>query len=257
MSRLAIPCPYCKRQMATSMAFAGQMIACPNCRGEFMLSPPPGAQAHSAPPAAATSSPPTFRSTTQSASLTSAQVTAAQLAAARDALPPTAPPQPPPNTARFKIATAQAPTVVPSVDGKLPTLQLADAAPTEKTSGGDKAIPLWLAVLAVLASTVFSVFLLLYTPPEQQSVQTRRADARRDLAQYYGNDAAALRPYQVLLREAQQAHSRGDRSLERQRYRDVLRLLRAEGRSKFEGLTGTPASDEKLSQLLAILLAEE
>ena len=39
-SRLAIPCPYCKRPMATSPAFAGQMIACPSCRGEFVLTIP-------------------------------------------------------------------------------------------------------------------------------------------------------------------------------------------------------------------------
>src|SRR3954469_7732485 len=38
--RLAVNCPFCKRPMATSAAFAGQMIACPNCRGEFVLNSP-------------------------------------------------------------------------------------------------------------------------------------------------------------------------------------------------------------------------
>ena len=258
-SRLAIPCPYCKRPMATSPAFAGQMIACPSCRGEFVLTipaivPSQAAVAASATSTQPTSTPPVFRLETPAA--TSA---GPPTAPARDSLPPKVPvaPQPPPNTARFKVATAQSPAVVPSADGKLPGLQLADAAPTEKAGGGDKAVPLWLACLAVVASTVLSVFLLLYTPPEQQSAASLRAAARRELAQYYGSDAAQLRPFQILLREAQQAHSRGDRALERQRYRDVLRLLRAEGRSQFEGLTGTKGSDEQLSKLLAILLTED
>ena len=59
------------------------------------------------------------------------------------------------------------------------------------------------------------------------------------------------------LREAQQAHSRGDRATERQRYRQVLGLLRAERRSKYENVTGTPGSDEQLAECLSILLGDE
>jgi hypothetical protein len=127
----------------------------------------------------------------------------------------------------------------------------------EKAGGGEKAIPLWLACMAIAASTVISAILLIGTPEGEQSVASRRAESRRELAMYYGGETAQLQPYQVLLREAQQAHSRGDQAMERQRYRDVLRLLRAEGRSKFEGLTGTPNSDEKLAGLLSILLSDE
>jgi hypothetical protein len=75
--------------------------------------------------------------------------------------------------------------------------------------------------------------------------------------QYYGTEFGQLLPYQLLLREAQQAHSRGDLALERQKYREVLRMLRAEGRGKFEGLTGTPKSDQDLAKLLGTMLSKD
>jgi hypothetical protein len=252
MSRLAITCPICKRPLATSPAFAGQMIACPHCRGEFVLTLPVVTPAQVAAPETA---PPAFRLESPSSSTAAAPVA---LVRPPEAAAPPASPQPPPKTARFKVAAAQSPALTPAADGKLPGLQLADAAaPEGQATGQDKAVPMWLACLAVAASTVVSAALLLYTPPEAQSIAEQRAAARRDIAQFYGSDAAQLRPYQVLLREAQQAHSRGDHAVEQQRYRDVLRLLRAEGRSKFEGLTGTPDSDERLYKLLAILLGAD
>jgi len=273
--RLAINCPFCKRPMATSAAFAGQMIACPNCRGEFVLNPP-GMTPPQTGAAAASPLPPPFHLNSpggEAAGGTAVAVAAPPLAhvatpanvpaAAQPALvtmpgaPPTAT-QPPANTARFKAASVQSPTVVPTADGKLPTLQLADAdVDPAQAAGGDKAVPLWMASLAVVASTVISVILLVGDPQGSESVSSRRAQARHDLAIYYGSEAVQLRPYQVLLREAQQAHSRGDFATERQRYRQVLALLRAEGRNQYIGLTGTPKDDEELARLLSILLANE
>ena len=64
--------------------------------------------------------------------------------------------------------------------------------------------------------------------------------------------------YQVLLRRAQQAYSRGDRESERRNYRQVLKLLHAEERSQFVGLTdprGT-ARDKLLERLIAEILRE-
>src|SRR5262249_8240374 len=122
---------------------------------------------------------------------------------------------------------------------------------------GEKAVPLWLACMAVVGSTVVSVFLLLGDLPGQKSVESRHAEARQQVTPYFGTDAIALAPYQVLLREAQQAHSRGDRATERQRYRQVLALLRAERRSKYESVTGTPRSDEQLAECLSTLLSDK
>src|SRR5207248_9437500 len=87
-------------------------------------------------------------------------------------------PLPPPNTARFKTAATQAPTVVPAADGKLPTLQLADGQADGKGEAGDKAVPLWLALLAVMASTGLSAFLLLGDPAKNSAVD-RRLEARQ------------------------------------------------------------------------------
>ncbi len=61
--------------------------------------------------------------------------------------------------------------------------------------------------------------------------------------------------YQLLLREAQRAYTRGDKQAERDAYRSVLRLLRAE-RGRFEGLTGSPKSDEDLENHITIILQE-
>src|SRR5262245_45164294 len=277
--RLAITCPFCKRPMATSAAFSGQMIACPNCRGEFVLQPPgmtpqqpagtAGLSSPLPPPfqldsvgggggaAAAVAAPPL----TQAAPPVSAPVAAQSLVVATlsaSAPAPVAAPQPPANTARFKAASLQTPAVAPAADGKLPTLQLADAAVNAKgADGGEKAVPLWLASLAVVASTVISVILLVSDPQGTDSASSRRAQARRDLALYYGSEAVQLRPYQVLLREAQQAHSRGDFETERKRYRQVLALLRAEGRSQYVGLTGSPKDDEELARLLSDILRND
>ena len=275
--RIAIHCPFCKRPMATSAAFVGQMIACPNCRGEFVLNPPgllpqqqSGAVATSPPmpppfhlnspggeaaggAAVAVAAPPLAHVATPAI-----MPTAAQPVVATTAGPPPAAPQPPANTARFKAASPQLPTVVPAADGKLPTLQLADAdTDPAQATGGDKAVPLWMASLAVVASTVISVILLVGDPQGSESASSRRAQARHDLAIYYGTEAVQLRSHQVLLREAQQAHSRGDFETERKRYRQVLALLRAEGRNQYVGLTGTPKDDEELARLLSILLANE
>ncbi len=65
-----------------------------------------------------------------------------------------------------------------------------------------------------------------------------------------------LAPYQVELREAQQAYSRGQPNVAQAHYRKVLDMLRAEGGSRFRGLTGAPARDKNLEELLSRLLGQ-
>jgi hypothetical protein len=304
--RMAVNCPYCKRSLATSAAFAGQTIACPNCRGEFVFQPPastpppaasnsdllpPGASRlklsatadHALPPtssATAVVAPPQ-PTTRPGANFTSPPVplthpTASQpsdipqsaLRAPHSASSPVpastpsaptslAPPPAPSNVARFKTASTTTTTIAPAADGKLPGLLLADAQGTVAGESGEKAIPLWLACVAVVGSTLVSLLLLFADASGAPSARSRHADARTEIAQFYGNDSAPLRPYQVLLREAQLARSRGDRNLERQRYRQVLSLLRSEKRSKYETITGTPSDDEQLAQTLSALLSND
>jgi hypothetical protein len=286
--RLAVNCPFCKRPMATSAAQSGQMVACPNCRGEFVLNTPALTPAAAAPivaspvgssPARNTAAdllPPPGSAPTPASRIEPmlglAVPAATAIAEAPDdlalaplspplpsmPLPAPVPPSPPVRTARLKTAASSAPAISPSADGKLPELQLADDPATRAAGeGGERPVPLWLACVAIAGSTVLSVFLLLGDAPAQKSAQSRTAEVRQDIATFYGNETASLRSYQVLLREAQQAHSRGDHATEKQRYRQVLALLRSEKRSRYENVTGTPGDDERLAELVAILLSSE
>jgi hypothetical protein len=150
-----------------------------------------------------------------------------------------------------------APAIAPAADGKLPTLALADAVEASaKPKGESTPMPLWLALLAVAGSTVVSLLLLTGDFTGAGRTEMSKAQARREIVSFYGVESSGLVPYQVHLREAQLAHSRGAYGVERDRYRKVLALLRAEGRGRFEGLTGTPTSDAELARLLAILLRD-
>ncbi len=248
-----VQCPNCGRPVAASLAHVGQRVACPSCRGEFLLSPtallaPPagGIRASSsveAPPVQRSAAPP---------------IAPPGRPAAETAPYSVEPPLPPSNvqTARFLASKPQPPAIAPQADGKLPTLQLADAPDAAAKPGSEASpVPLWAALLAVAASTAVSMILLLGDFTGTQSAASIQAQAREDLARFYATGVALPNPYQVELRNGQLAHSRGDRRAERQHYRKVLAQLRAEG-GKFQFLTGTHSGDEKLDQILSILLAE-
>jgi hypothetical protein len=178
-------------------------------------------------------------------------------APAGGATPPqgAAPAQAPQRTAQFLANRPAAPAIAPAADGKLPTLALADAVEaTPKAQGESAPTPLWLALLLVAGSTVVSLLLLTGDFTGAGRAEMSKAQARREIVSFYGDETSGLAPYQVHLREAQLAHSRGAYVAERDHYRKVLSLLRAEGRGRFEGLTGTPTSDAELARLLAILL---
>jgi hypothetical protein len=161
------------------------------------------------------------------------------------------------NVARFIATEKTSSPIQLAVDGRLPELSLQEGRDRRTTAeGGGGSNPLVLTVVLCL-SVVMSTALLFvdFQPPQSQFGS--RAEARRKLAEFYREPREELKPYQQYLREAQQAHSRGDYQTERDQYRRVLRLLRSEGRSRFASLTRTPREDKELESLLAILLAEE
>lgn len=80
---------------------------------------------------------------------------------------------------------------------------------------------------------------------------------RELLREFYATRGTEPKPYQVNLREAQLAHSRGDRELEIELYRNVMNRFRAEDRNPYSGLTGSPTRDLELEELLAIMLSED
>jgi hypothetical protein len=277
---LQVTCPYCNRPMAATPAMVGQRVACPSCRGEILLSPaallaPAGAAARSGPPVAppappqppayalgpglqSPALPPGSAPPKATAGLTGAAPPVVSPPAAQNAttaaLPQTAPPAQA-KTAQFLANRPAEPAIAPAADGKLPTLALADTVEAAPKAQGESApTPLWLALLAVAGSTVVSLLLLTGDFTGAGRTEMSKAQARREIVAFYGDENTGLAPYQVHLREAQLAHSRGAYAAERDHYRKVLGLLRAEGRGRFEGLTGTPTTDAELARLLAILL---
>jgi hypothetical protein len=169
------------------------------------------------------------------------------------------PPLPPgsAHTAQFLAAKPQAPAISPQADGKLPSLQLADAPDAAARAGSESSpVPMWGALLAVAASTAVSMILLLGDFSGSPTAASVQKQARADLERFYATGIALPKPYQVELRSGQLAYSRGDRRAEREHYRRVLAMLRAEGRSRFQFLTGSLKDDQDLDRLLSILLAE-
>lgn len=237
------------------MAHVGKRIACPSCRGEFLLSPTALlAPAGTAKAANGTSSAPPA---TPSPSHRASSPPIPQPAQETESSPAPPPQQVRANTAQFLVGQAQAPTIAPSADGKLPSLLLADAPEAAGKAGSESSpVPLWGALLAVAASTAISLILILNDLDGSQSAGEQKSEARVKLEAFYASELAPPKPYQIQLRQAQLAHSRGDRKAEREHYRKVLAQLRAEGRSKFQGLTGTPTGDAELDRLVSVLLAE-
>jgi len=170
--------------------------------------------------------------------------------------------------AQFITADTAQSQLTLAADGKLPELHLStdETGPRKKKSfaGGNS----WGMVALVAGSLLMAlVVLLIPGPGSNDGPSSQSADQNRIRLQkiYFGSEAVELRPYQVLLRRAQQAHDRGDRKAERQYYLEVMRMLRGEnlhplGRS----LTGmiTPANDpnlpndQDLERTLSALLSE-
>lgn len=171
-------------------------------------------------------------------------------------LPAVAPPGGTRKVARFIAADPAESMVQLAADGQLPNLQLVDAEkPVVETAKTSTMNPL--IVLAAIAASFCASVMLLLTDFGSSEGEQHLSQVRQQLEAYYQGDKGKLAPYQVHLREAQQAYSRGDRKTERQHYRKVLDQLRAEGGSRFRGLTGTPTSDKKLENLLSTLLGDD
>jgi hypothetical protein len=112
---------------------------------------------------------------------------------------------------------------------------------------------------ALSLSVVLSIVLVMIeVGPSAASGIQQRAQMRQLLReQYFGADEvdSGLERYQVLLREAQRAHARGDRKTECRNYRKVLELLRSEGIFEVRGVSGSRSRDKTLEEALSVLLS--
>ena len=161
------------------------------------------------------------------------------------------------NIARFITDGPGDPLVKLGADGHLPELRLAVGHVRERDATEKSTNP-WLLYTAIGASFLMSLALL-FIDAETTTEGTDKSQARREISRYYGEENEPLAPYQMALRRAKLAHSRKDDTAERNEYRYVLRLLRAEGQEQsISGLTGNrnQRSDDELESLVTTLLSD-
>ena len=170
--------------------------------------------------------------------------------------------------ARFITDGPGDPLVKLGEDGHLPELALhesvAGARPEAKAKQSNPA----LLVAALGVSFGLTMLMLFMDVGSLGNSEEKKARARAEIVEYYGEEGDSLKPYQLHLREARLARSRRDYETERQEYRKVLALLRSEAKDKlykYTGLTGqldyeetssNKMSDKRLEELISILLSE-
>lgn len=159
-------------------------------------------------------------------------------------------------TARFITDRTGETLVHLGEDGQLPELHLADVGGARRIDPRKSGQGNPVLVYAALAFSVLASAVLLVLEPEISSPANSRAGARKEIVrEFIGQPGQPLKPHQQLLREATLAHSRGDSKSEREALRNVLKMLNSEDRNPFVGLTGRLEDDERLRQLIAVLLA--
>jgi hypothetical protein len=170
--------------------------------------------------------------------------------------PPTSPPPPPiqnKKVARFITAEAAQSKIEPAEDGNLPELHLREGKKSETLEEGLSTVNPLVLLAAVSMSVVLSVVLVLADMQDE----TPSNDRSKEHARWDPDSAKPLKPYQVYLRQARQAYTRGDRKSERRLYRNVLDMLLSE-RDTFErGVTGSRSRDRRLKEQISILLCED
>jgi hypothetical protein len=273
---IKIDCPRCKKALAVPGKKAGSYVNCPSCSGRFWV--PADAPSEPAPAAAPSGT------TASTGSVTLAVPPGTPLPPGtppfprglKPVLPPTRPAAAPGNlapppaaparkVARFITAEAAQSTLKLADDGKLPELHLDEGQGTGQKQAKQTSLnPL--VLFGLLAMSVVLSLVMAFVEPgsEGPSNAEDREAARYEIQTKFFADEEhlkldnppPLKPYQRLLRDALESHARGDYKTEQQRYRQVLRLLRAE-RSEFEGITGSPTYDRLLEGDLTILLSNE
>lgn len=171
--------------------------------------------------------------------------------------------------ARFITDGPGDPLVKLGEDGHLPELRLKESHAREGNEPAEtKPTNPALIYLAVAVSVLTTLGLLFMDSGGFGDHTQQKVRARRQIERYYGGENDVLKPYQLHLRQARQARSRGDLAAEESEYRHVLGLLHSEAKDKlyrYTGVTGRldydPSDDDRtsdrhLEELIAILLSE-
>lgn len=161
--------------------------------------------------------------------------------------------------ARFVTDQSGDTVVTLGEDGQLPELKLREGATARerraeaKPANKEGTSPVLYVILAV--SMLSSVGMLLFDFTPGQTSRRQQALARGELREFMGSGADEPEPYQEHLRDALLARQRNDLRAERREYSEVLDLLNAEDNDDLYGLTGNPERDERLRELIGILLS--
>jgi hypothetical protein len=184
--------------------------------------------------------------------------------------PPAAPPQAR-KVARLVSADAAQSSLKLAADGQLPNLQLQEGDKKDRGQGQSRSIPPVVMILAWIVSVVLTVGIVMLNGQNGSSTDATQAKkdalAKIEDLQFFGDPARGeLLPYQRLLRDARQAHARGDFKTERKYYKKVLDLLHTEtwggapaaasGTRLQKGVTGSREHDRELEQLILTILAD-
>lgn len=239
---MTVVCPGCAAHLAFAPELLGQVLVCPHCSNQFRATAgphadPPAPQQSPAAPA------PVWRGDPGALAAGFKLEEPAAASAPQHAAVP-----------RFKPIDTPAPAVSLTQEGTLPELSLAEphcATPKTVAQSEKQPQPLALTLIVAASLTLSACLSLMDFSPEAGGADARQ-QARRRIASFYQRSEGPLQRYQLLLRDAQRAHSRGDDPAERTRYREVLRLLRAENRST--SLTETREGDQRLEADIAVAL---
>ncbi|MBU4270548.1 MAG: hypothetical protein KKE86_06155 [Planctomycetes bacterium] len=246
---IKLDCPRCKTPLQVPGKLAGGYVNCPHCKGRLWVSKDAAAEKT---PSAPLAEPPLKR-----------EPAPIEPSPPSPAIPdPPPPPAPRKKVARFISAETADSTLRPAADGKLPELQLDEGAirqkPQEKSSSMNPLVLLGVLSVSVVLSIVLAMIDL--NPPADPRSKTKEQQRYLIERDFFGTgniDNRTLKPYQILLREAQRAYTRGDYKTERENYRRVLEMLRAERGADRKGLTGSRRRDMQLEEAISVLLSGE
>jgi hypothetical protein len=257
---LKLDCPRCKTHLQVPDRMAGGYVNCPRCKGRVWVAKdaPVEAVAESVPIATPIVAAPAGPRGPVVPAISPVRATPGAMTPAMPATPPV--PAPAKKIARFIAADAADSTLRLAADGKLPELQLDEGKRQPKQQSETRSVNPLVLFGALGISVVLSIVLALTDVGSPLvSDDAVKAQARQTIEdQYFGSgtlDSRQLEPYQVLLREAQRAYSRRDYKTQRENYRKVLDMLRAERGTEEKGLTGSRTKDKTLEEAISVLLS--
>ena len=249
-----IDCPRCQMHLQISARQKGSYVNCPHCKGRLWVDKDvPASVPQTAAVETSTGGNGSARGTSVGPCL---PVSPTKISAPARPLPvPLARKRP----ARFIAADAAQSTLRLAADGKLPKLQMEESLVKDKSETGTRTLNPLVILGGLGMSVVLSAVLVLTGMDSSGDSGLAQKTQMRQLIeeQYFGPgdaDGRGLEPYQFLLREAQRAYARGDHKAEREQYRKVLDLLRAERDIQEKGLAGSRSRDKALEEAIAVLL---